>query len=132
MLMRVQKLAVAWVVVLLLVPLVSGFGVTAPYWKEKPLRLWPGQSADVSLLLQNMVGNEDIRVQVKLVEGGEIAALVNADLTYDVPLGRKDVAVPLHLLVPDDAPAYGDYRIGVSFTRIASNEEGMLQMSTGV
>ena len=65
---------------------VSGFGVSSPYWDEKALVLSPGESKDIVLELQNMVGDEDIVLRAEVEEGSEIVTLVDEDLDYEVPL----------------------------------------------
>ena len=60
---------------------VSAFGITSPYWQERPLEVVPGETVDVYLELQNMLGEEDITV---VAEGNFIQVLVNdaAILSY--------------------------------------------------
>lgn len=117
---------------LLLSPLVSAFGVTAPYWDDNPLIMYPGQTKDFALTLQNMVGNEDMVLKAELVGGAEIATLVDEELEYLVPFGRKDIKVNLRVEIPEDAPFDKEYTIGVSFKQILEDEGKMVQMAGGV
>ncbi|MBA3064798.1 hypothetical protein FP803_05150 [Candidatus Woesearchaeota archaeon] len=117
------------IALLLLSPLVSAFGVTAPYWDGNPLIMYPGQTKDFALILQNMVGNEDMVLKAELVSGAEIAALVDEKLEYLVPLGRKDIEVNLRVEIPEDAPLDKEYTIGVSFKQILEDEGKMVQMA---
>jgi len=118
---------------LLLSPLVSAFGITAPYWETKPLVMLPGESIDFALILQNMDGTEDVVLKAELVSGAEIAILTDEELEYLVPLGRKDINVNLKVTIPEDALLGDNYRVGVSFKEIsADEEEEMVQMTTGI
>jgi len=120
------------IALLLLSPLVSAFGVTAPYWDDNPLIMYPGQTRDFALTLQNMVGNEDMVLKAELVTGAEIATLVDEELEYLVPFGRKDIKVNLRVEIPEDAPFDKEYSIGVSFKQILEDEGKMVQMAGGV
>ena len=120
------------IALLLLSPLASAFGVTAPYWDIKPLLMSPGESIDFALILQNMDGTEDVVLKAELVGGAEIATLVDEELEYLVPLGRKDINVNLRAEIPEDAPPGKEYTIRVLFKEISTAEEGMVQMVGGI
>ena len=109
------KLGFGFLIVLLIIPFVSSFGVTAPYWDDNPLIMYPGQTKDFSLILQNMVSTEDITLKAELVEGDEIATLTDTNLIYTVPAGRKDIDVNLRVEIPEDITLDKEYKIGVSF-----------------
>ena len=118
------------IALLLLSPLASAFGVTTPYWDDNPLIMQPGQTKDFALTLQNMVeGSEDIVLKAKLVSGSEIATLVDEELEYLVPFGRKDIEVNLRVIIPEDAELNKEYTIGVSFKQILEDEGKMVQMA---
>ncbi|HLD00456.1 MAG TPA: hypothetical protein VJC39_01805 [Candidatus Nanoarchaeia archaeon] len=119
---------------LAMLPLVASFGVTTPYWDTKPLSLHPGESQEVQLLLQNMVGEGDITLLASITEGGNIAQLLDQNLNYLIPFGTKDVPVSLRITIPEDASTDGDVKVIVSFKQlVSSNAEGeMLQMAGGV
>jgi len=117
---------------LLLSPLVSAFGATTPYWDDNPLIMYPGQTKDFALILQNMVGNEDIVLKAELVSGVDIAALVDEELEYLVPFGRKDIEVNLRVKIPEGVPLDKEYTIGVSFKQVLEDEGKMVQMASEV
>ena len=116
------------IALLLLSPLASAFGVSAPYWETKPLVMLPGESIDFALTLQNMDGTEDVVLKAELVGGAEIATLVDEELEYLVPLGKKGIKVNLRAEIPEDTPLGKEYTIRVSFREISTAEEGMVQM----
>jgi len=117
---------------LLLVPLVSGFGITSMYWPGNPLVLESGQTVDVTLLLQNMVGDEDVTLRAEIEEGKEIAELIDSNLDYLVPFGRKDVSVSVRVSIPEDIPLDKEYNIVISFKQIIPNEARTLQLTSAI
>lgn len=128
-----SKFGFGFLIALLLVPLASAFGITAPYWETKPLVMLPGESIDLALILQNMDGTEDVVLKAELVSGGNIATLTDEKLEYLVPLGRKDINVNLKITIPEDASPGEKYSVGVSFKEISTDEEGkMVQMTSGI
>jgi len=107
---------------------VSSWGASSPYWNERPLYLMPGESADVNLLLQNMVGGEDITFEVAIVSGGEIATLVSSEV--EVPFGQKDVPVGLRVAIPSNYELGRVYGVRVSFSPLAvASESGNVGLS---
>ena len=50
--------------VLVLTSAVSAFGVSSPYWEGNPMNIARGDSKIVNLNLQNMVGDEEVNVNV--------------------------------------------------------------------
>lgn len=118
---------------LLLTPLVAAFGVTAPYWKDNPLNMYPGQTQTVTLRLQNMVGNEDIALKGEVTDGEEIASLVDTDRTYLVAFGQKNVEVPVEISIPENTPLGGLQEVEVTLTQVPiGEEEGILEISGAV
>ena len=117
---------------LLLIPLVSGFGITSMYWPGNPLVLEPGQTVDVTLLLQNMVGDEDVTLRAEIEEGKEIAELIDPNLDYLVPFGKKDVSVNIKISIPEDVIVGKEYNVVVSFKQIIPNEARTLQLTSAI
>ena len=83
--------------ILLLANVVSSAGIVSPYWKDYPLEMSYGETKIVNFVLQNMVGNQDITVNVKLVQGSEIATLENMDTGY--LYNEKNISIVSNLLV---------------------------------
>ena len=94
---KINLIASVLLITLALVSIVSAFGVSSPYWSDRPLIMARGETTIVSLSLQNMVGNKDVNVKAELVEGSEISSLKgdiftieagtssNAQLTIKMP-----------------------------------------------
>jgi len=127
------KITLAIFLVLSLIPLASAFGVTSPFWDKRPLVIHPGDEQQLTLVLQNMVGGEDLVFKASVTEGKDLAKITDADLEYSVPFGSSDVPVNLLISIPKDFPHGNDQKVGVSFTQIVTNQEGkMVQMGGGV
>ena len=119
-------------ILLVIIPLATSFGVTTHYWDEKPLIMHPGQTKDVDVVLQNMVGDEDLTLQAEITGGSEIATLIDPVNEYMVPLGRKDIKVNIRVAIPENAALEDKYEIQVSFKQIAKEEGKMVQMTSSV
>jgi len=135
--MKVKNLLIVLgVFVVLITGFVSAFGVSSSYWggsEPYPLIMAPGTSKNVEFVLQNLVGEEeeDVVMRVELVSGFDIASLSDRNLDYVVPFGSSDVVVNLEVTIQDDAPLGSEYEISVSFKQIADAEKGkILQLTT--
>ena len=114
----------------ILLPLISSSGVATPYWDENPLKMAPGESATVTLSLQNMVGGEDINVEIDLIKGSEIARLVDNKQIYTVPFGRKDIPINIELKIPENPQR--EYEVDFIVKTINSPDGKQVQLSTGL
>jgi hypothetical protein len=121
-----RVLSMAFVSVVFLMTLVSSFGIVAPYWKEYPLEMMPGQTVVINLTLQNMVGEQDMSFRAAITDDKYgIASLVDENPVYLVPLGRADIIVPIEIRVPSDT-AVGEVLedVTVRFSQVSSSSEG--------
>ena len=108
-------------------------GVSVLYHKDYPLELAPGESKDVQMILQNMVGNKDITLRAEIVEGSEIAHITDSNPEYFIPFGREDIKVNLKVEIPENTPLNKEYQIKVSFKQVSQDSEGkMIQMTSGI
>ena len=113
--------------------LTSAFGVSTPYWDENPLRLAPGESMDVELILQNMAGAEnDVTLKAEMTDdGGGIASIIDSNLDYYVAFGSDDVVMNVRVEVPMDIAQGGVRDVVISFTQVAAEDAGMVSVSGG-
>jgi len=112
----------------------NGFGITSDYWEGQPLNIAPGESREISLGLQNMVGDEDVDLKAFITNGSEIASLIDNPV-YNVPAKSESVKLRLKIIIPGDAAVGSKYTILVQLNQIGVGErEGqeMVQLSTGV
>src|SRR3989344_5346971 len=128
-----MKLIVGCVMVLLMVQLVSAFGVTTPFHDKNLLITSPGKVEEVTLMLQNTDEKNDVSLKAQIIEGEDIAEITDESTEYVVPMGAKNVMVNLLIRVPDTMGP-GDMReVKIRFNQIGINQEGkMVQLSTGI
>ena len=122
-----KTLIIEFLLVLSLSNLTMAFGVTPPYWKDRPLTISPGEEKIVPIILQNMAGEKDIILKAEIISGKEIAEILEAK-EYLVPLRRNDVKVEVRIKIPEKTKD-GKYTLSISFTEIPRNEGEMLQIS---
>ena len=63
---KIYKIIFSITLFILLSYSVFAFGVSSPYWDENPLYLKPGETKEVTMILQNMVGEDDIKMTGEL------------------------------------------------------------------
>ena len=127
------KLSFGFLIILaVMMSLVSAFGVTTYYWETNPLIMYPGQTKNINVELQNMVGGADLRLKAELTEGMEIATLIDPDEEYLIPFGRKDIKVNIKVVIPENVPLEDKYYIKIAFKEAATEEGKMLQMASSV
>lgn len=110
---------------------VNAFGVSSPYWDENPLYMYAGETKEVVMVLQNMIGDQDLKVTVELNGGYEIATLLNQVTTYNVPLGSNNIPVKLKISIPQDAKPGQEWQVGISVKTIPENTGGV-SVGTGI
>ncbi|MEK6906961.1 MAG: hypothetical protein AABW45_00360 [Nanoarchaeota archaeon] len=104
---------------------VNSFGVSSPYWDENPLYVNPGEIKEITMVLQNMVGDQDMKVIADLDSGKEIASLLDKSTTYNVPLGSSSIPVKIKINVPENAKPGQEWQVGVSFKTIVESSGGV-------
>lgn len=114
---------------IMLISLVSAFGVSSPYWDGNPLTMARGETKTINLNLQNMVGSGDVTVKAVLVEGADITSLPKD--TYVVKEGTSDTMVPLEISIPKDANPGEITPIKVEFKTVQDSSKG-ITMGTGM
>ncbi len=104
--------------------------MSSSYWDGNPLHLARGETKIVKLNLQNMVGDEDVRVKAILHNGGEIAELDGE--IFNVLAHTSDSIAPLKITIPRDYSIGRLTRVGVEFKTIPANDAGSVAMGTGM
>ncbi len=125
--------------ILFAIPLIYASGVTTYYYDGSsegdpgnPLYVSPGEEIDIQLELQNMVGNENVVMLGEIIEGSDIARIIDPSTKYRVPLGKKDVKVNIRVSMQEDAVIGSKRYIAVSFKEIVEGEGKMMDLATGV
>ncbi|MBI2148251.1 hypothetical protein HYU23_01085 [Candidatus Woesearchaeota archaeon] len=125
------KLVILIILVICLLPIVYGFGVTTPYWDTNPLVMAPGQTVEFNLLLQNMIGNEDIKARAKVVSGHQFIQITDNITEYFVPFGKSDVKINLKVSVPLNATDV-NYTLGILVETIPPSSSSVVQLGSGI
>ena len=129
--MKLNKAIISILFVIFLLPIVYGFGVTTPYWDTNPLVMSPGQNVNFHLLLQNMVGEENIVATAKVSSGDQFMDIIDTNEEYLVPLGSRDVQINLNVNIPEDTPN-GDHILGLVVTTFPDTPTGMVQFGAAI
>ncbi len=131
--MKKQIFLISCIFIIILSFQVSAFGATPPYWNDRPLILSPGEEKIVPIILQNMVGNEDIILKTEILSGKEIASFIDSNENqYTVPLGKKDVRANLKIQIPKTAKKGDKYQVALTFKNVPKDKEKMLQLTNAV
>ena len=128
------KLINLFVILILSSLIVNAFGVTLPYNPVNgygEIGLEPGQKQEIIFLLQNTVGDEDIKVQTSLKEGKEIAILENEGDIF-VPKHTKDTKIKIKLAAPKTATISNKWLVRVYFKELGSDQGGAAFLTTGI
>ncbi len=125
-----QKAIVILILFIICINSALAIGVTSPYWNERPLILFPGETKEASFILQNMVGENEVTLRASMVKGQEVAKLTDKSLDYTIPFGTKDTKVNMQIKAPKNDPIGSKYTVEVLFTSITQAESGQFQLGS--
>jgi len=106
------------------------FGVVSPYFEGNDFLIAPGEVKTAKLNLQNMVGNEDIKVKVVMIKNDGVGS-VNEQV-YLVRAKTGDTAVPINIRIPNNAPVGATYSVIVGFESVKDGGDGAVSFGTGI
>lgn len=112
----------------ILISFVNAAGIVSPYWKDYPLEMHFGETKIAEFTLQNMVGEGDITVKAKLVEGNNIATLEQD--TFTAPIGSSDTKIPVTITIPKDFDK-SVQEIKLEVKTITPDTGGMVTLGSG-
>jgi|SRR3989338_336837 len=139
---RGELVLVSFILVIMLIGIVSAFGVGQPCDNFKcygivdssdnlpALEMTKGEVKTVNVNLQNMVGNESVTVKAEIKEGLSIAS-INQD-TYLVPAQTSNIQAPLVIRISSSAVVGDTTKIVVEFKTVTSGAGGMVAIGTGM
>lgn len=107
------------------------WGPSSSYHSERPLILAPGDIKNITMSLQNMIGDQNVTINVDIQKGKDIAILKDPSNIYEVPLGRNDVKINMEVSIPKNTPIGTDYVITVFFNPVSVNQAGGLIQIVG-
>ena len=129
---RSIKIISALLLIIAILPSVSSFGVSSLYFSENPMKMYPGESRHASFVLQNMVGDQDLKIKFELLRGQEIVTLADNKEIYDVPFGSNDINVDFLVTIPEDAPVGTTYNIAGSFSTVGDEGDAAVVLGQGI
>ncbi len=103
---------------------VNSVGISAPYWDDNPLYVQPGETKEFTYLLQNVIGNQDVKIKAELEGDPSIIKFLDQNNLYDVPFGKNDIPVKVEIKVPQDSKPGQEWQVGVRFTTTSASTNG--------
>ena len=110
--------------IFLLINSVSAFAVSSQYWRENPVIVYPGESSDITIDLQNMAGEDTIIATGVIIEGSEIASFSDPSNVYTLPPGTR-LPINIHIDIPVDTDIPSNYSLILSFTTSTEEAEAV-------
>lgn len=98
---------------------VLAFAISSQYWEENPVQMSPGESKEITIVLQNMAGRNDIQAEGIITQSGEIASFEYPNRIYLIEAGKK-TEIPIKIEIPQKE-YQENYNIILSFK---TTEEG--------
>jgi hypothetical protein len=120
--MKTNKLLTGITMILLLAGIVNAFGVVG--YGSTPIKVRPGESINLSLTIQNMVGGEDYQVLARLyADEGINARIIDESESYALKYGTMQ-RVNFQVSVPTEAELGSKYNVQIMFTTTPAEEGG--------
>lgn len=110
---------------------VLAFAVSSQWSTSNPIKMFPGESIEIIVILQNEPGPDDIIAKAAITEGGDIAKLVDPDKEYSVPIGER-TELKIRITIPETIEIGGTRNIKLSLTTLAGTAPGSLGFGTGI
>lgn len=122
-------ITIALAIFLVSAPTALALGISAPYWKENPLKMYPGQVKEVPFTLVNGE-QENAPAFVALSEGENVAEIISGT-EYIVSPSSTDKKIILRISIPQNAKSGDSYNIKFSVKSSPEKEEGTVQFNIG-
>ncbi|MDD5191809.1 MAG: hypothetical protein PHH54_04005 [Candidatus Nanoarchaeia archaeon] len=116
--------------ILVMIGSVSAFGSSMPYGMGMPLKLYPGQSIDFSIVLQSSLAEGNLTIIPEISEGQDIVSVTDSLKEYKVVADQNIGAlINLKASIPDDAPIGKEYAVKILFKDVTPKAGGMIGLS---
>jgi hypothetical protein len=113
---------------LIMLGVVSAAGIVSPYWQDYPLQMNYGEAKIINFTLQNMVGNKDITVDVKISKGSDITTLDKT--TYTAKAGTSGTLIPITIKIPQNYDKQIQ-TVELEIKTVNGNAGGMVSLGVG-
>jgi len=104
---------------------VSAIAVAFRYSYEKPMEIYPGETQEIMVGLQNPEFEEGIVLKGSLLAGSEVASLEEGPFT--VPYGGETLS-KMTIRIPSNAAIGQEYEVRYEFVQQVSESTGMITM----
>jgi len=119
-------------ILLLLAGNVLAFGVSGLYTPEHPMYVYPGESQEFKMVLQNRGGAvDDVSVKMEMIQGSEVLEVMGSSDMFSVPAGGE-TELNMKVTVPPRAQVNDVYSVNLRFTVLATGEPGTLAFTSSV
>ena len=123
----VNKFFIIVFFIIFLCPLIiADLGLSSDYHNENPIRIDLGNTEEVVIGRMINTGEEEINLEIELLEGLEIAQIINEKLT--VPANGK-TELKIEISIPEDAIRGNTYNLVIKYKQV-SPVEGMIVITS--
>lgn len=124
------SITITIIVITLSSNIIEAFGVSTEYYNNNPLKIERGQVREITIKLQNMVGDQDYMAEVRVAEGGEIAR-INGSGEYNVPIGTQELPVKIIINAPEKAKIGEKYQVRIEVIAKPKVSTGEVSINQG-
>lgn len=115
--------------IIMLATQVLALDISAPYWNSNPLKMYPGESREISFTLSNSINEKaSAKAQIKIEESQGIAELASQS-EYIVPPGSNNNKVKLKISIPSTANIGETYNVRFSVKSLPADEQANIQLN---
>ncbi len=100
----------------------SAFAISSKYWDDNPASIAPGETKEITIILQNLAGDSDLLVEGRITSNRDIANVVAFEKEYSVQAGEK-TSITLLVTIPEKN-FKERYVLTTSFKTKSANEGG--------
>ncbi len=119
------------IMLILTISNVFALGINSPYWKDNPLKMYPGETRNIQFTLENSISEEkSAEAIVSLIDSSGISEIIGKT-EFTIPPGSKDQKVELRVSIPDNAEIGKTYNIKFSIKPSNTQQEGNIQAVIG-
>ena len=128
--MVVGKEVLIGLIVLICISNISAFAISSEYWRENPLRLYPGESKAFSLVLQNG-GTSNLNLKANVMSGYNVLKIADPSNVYTIPAGQMGQANFI-ATVPSDSKPGKVYSVQIDFAEVKDSKSGEFGFGTAI
>lgn len=108
--------------------LISALEVISPYNEDNPLKISPGETKEVQLILISTEGGENVSLTASVSGTG---ASIMGDAIHPLEEG-KEIPVRIEVSAPADATIGENYDIDLSFEEVKTEDGGIFSITSSV